>query len=390
MRMIPARPFWRLLPLLAACSLPLAAEGPDAVALSGSVQNRSGYIALGEGSPDAAAVDWYSTTSLAARLSADGETSRFFLSLRGDYDSPENAWSASLDEAWFEWRPSGVFSLRAGRSVVAYGPCLAFNPANALSAKDSFDAHAGKIGFDGLFAGVDPFAASGEALPFALAVNAACILPGGRTPLSTASGGSSSGPYDLGESGVLCRISFLAPGAGILGPTEVGASGDFRRLGGTAPEGQVPSALGAWLSADVAGSVIGAEGTMRTAGFSVLSVPGSSDPLAGDGGREWGWAASLNRKAGDFFVVLEASQSSGADGWTGFLQIARARGDAGQTLSALVDLSTLALRSSFDAYWNVGDRIVFRAEASWNRLPEKWRPALPADWTAGCALECFL
>ena len=140
-------------------------------------------------------------------------------------------------------------------------------------------------------------------------MDAALLLP------SDVAGSSATGPFDVGESSAHGRITFYAPDSGVLGATEVGVSGDFRRLGGTAPEGKVLMAGGLWLSADLAGFVIGAEGTLRSPGYGELSLPGASVSSETENG--YGWALSVNRRMGDFFALVEASYANPGYGWQG-------------------------------------------------------------------------
>lgn len=364
-RMVPAA----FLFLLIAC-ISLDAED-SGFQVSGSVRNETGYIGLRDDIAGASR-NWYSATSVDVRLSREGENTRFLALLWTEYDSADGDWELSLDESWFEWRPAAFLGARLGRAPLRFGSCIAFNPANSLAATDIFDSRSNEVGFDGFFLELHP-------LPqYSLAAHAAFLLPG-----------DSVQEYDLSESSAHGRITFLAPGAGILGPVEIGVSGDFRRLGGTAPDGKIPMAGGVWLSMDIAGFVLGAEGTLRSAGYEALAAPGVTVMPGGSDAAEYGWAVSLNRRAGDFFAVLETSYSKAGDGWKGFAQLSRSTEDTGQSLQAMIDFDALAARTSLDAAWNLSDFLVVHGWGAWNYQPEKWNPELPADWAAGLALECF-
>ncbi len=376
----------RLLFCLALCALGAAVSaqnGDPSLKLSGSALNETGYIGFRSGIPDASTRDWYSRTSATARLSQGGDKARFFAGLWTSLDAATGGWDISLDEAWGEWNPAPFANLRFGRFPLRYGPCVAFNPANSLAAKSPFESRAGKIGVDGLALEMQPLLAmkGGGDLHYSLAVDAALLFP------SDVAGSSSVGFFDIGESSAHGRISFFAPGSGILGATELGISGDFRRLGGAAPGGKLPMAGGLWLSLDLAGFVIGAEGTYRSPGYDELSLPGASISTETENG--YGWAFSVNRRLGDFFAIVEASYANPGYGWQGFAQLSRSVDDNATSLSALVDIDTLAARIAFDSAWNIGDFLVLHAKAAWNYRPEKWTPQLPNEYLAGLSLEYF-
>ncbi len=361
-----------------------AQNGDASLKLSGSLLNETGYIGFRSDIPDGSTRDWYSQTSVTARLSQGGDKARYSAELWTCFDAATGGWDLSLDEAWGEWSPAAFWSLRLGRFPLRYGPCVAFNPANSLVAKSPFDSRANKVGLDGLALEMQPLLASkgGRDLPYSLLVDAALLLP------SDIAGSSSVGsPFDIGESSAHGRITLYAPGSGVLGATEVGVSGDFRRLGGTGPGGKVPMAGGLWLSVDLAGFVIGAEGTLRSPGYRELSFPGASVSSETENG--YGWALSVNRRMGDFFALVEASYANPGYGWQGFAQLSRNTDDNAASLSALVDFDTLAARIALDSAWNIGDFLVLHVKAAWNYRPEKWTPQLANECLAGLSLEYF-
>lgn len=360
-----------------------AQDGGASIRLSGSLLSEAGYIGFRNGIPDGSTRDWYSQASVTARLSQSGEKARFSAELWTRFDAAAGGWDFSLDEAWGEWSPASFASLRLGRFPLQYGPCVAFNPANSLAAKDPFDSRAGKVGLDGLALAMQPLRAApgGREPPCSLVVNVALLLP------SDAAGSAAEGLFDIGETSAHGRITFYAPCSGILGATEVGVSGDFRRLGGAAPGGEIPMAGGLWLSAELAGFVIGAEGTLRSPGYAELSLPGAAASSETEIG--YGWALSANRRMGDFIALAEASYAIHGNGWRGFAQLSRNAGDGSASLSALVDFDTLAARIAFGSSLNIGDFLVLRAKAAWNWRPEKWTPQLASGWLAGLSLEYF-
>jgi hypothetical protein len=360
-----------------------AQEEGSPLRIYGSVKSEAGYIGLREELPDPAAIDWYSRCSAYASVSRRDETTRFLSSLWTQFDAASGEWQVSLDEAWGEWRPAPFLGLRLGRFPLQYGPCIAFNPANTLSDRNLFESRAGKVGLDGLSVQMRPLeAAGGEHSPFSVVIEAAFLLPGEGS-------GSIGSPYDIEESSAHGRISCYAPGAGILGPTEIGVSGDARRLGGLAPEGERPMAAGAWLSAEVGGFVLGAEGSLRTPGYASLSKAGSSAGAESGGQPEYGYALSLNRKLGDFFIVAEASYLSPEDEKLGFARLSWTPEDLELSLSALIDLDSLAARTAFGAGWAASDSMEIHADASWNYKPDEWSSELWTDYAAGLSLECF-
>ncbi len=368
--------------VLSAVPPPVAAdEEAPAPSLAGSVTQRSGYAAAADGIPDAAFRDWYSLTSLDARASYDGDGGSWRVSPYVAYDNASGTWTWSLDEAWGEWRPVAALGLRLGRSPLRYGPCFAFNPANPRAAKDGFDARAGRVGLDGLSIEAHPLLLLGiEDAPVSLVADAALILPSGGTAA-----------YDLEEAGMHARLSFMAPEAGWLGATELGVSCDVSRLGGGARDGVRPTALGAWLSADLAGFVLGAEGSLRSPDHSLLAEPGSVvAPGSGDpDAPEWGWAASANRRLGDWLVMFEGGRSRPDGVPRVFARVARLGDDTEFAVQALVDFETLAARASAEFSWSANDFLVLTAEASWNLKPDEWTPASPVGGTAGVSIECF-
>ncbi len=359
-------------------ALALHAEDYDTgTGISGSVYNVAGGIGYREGIPDDATLDWYASTSANARIFRSASLGRFLAVLWTRYDFASGTCSLSLDEAWMEWRPAAFLGFRIGRSALQYGPCLAFNPANQLVNKNSFDARAGKVGLDGVFLELHPAGAS-------VALNAAFLLP-------DCPAGSVAVLPDLDEAGAHGRIAVFLPGGVLFGSTELGVSGDFRRLGRSRQEGAMPMAGGCWLSADIGGFVLGAEGFLRTRDFAALSIPGADlaslpEPEAD---AEYGWALSLNRKLGDCFAIAEACYDNVTESVKGFAKLSWASGDASASVSALADTKTLAARTSLEAAWNATDFLVLRGVAAWNRKPEDWSPALAADWSAGIALEFF-
>jgi hypothetical protein len=354
-----------LFPVMASASLS-AGETDAPFSVSGSVLNESGYIGLRPDIPDSAARDWYSLTSANARFSREGEQSRFFSSVWAQADSATGGWTLSLDEAWFELRMPSLPALRLGRFPLSYGPCIAFNPANSLISRDTFDDRAGKVGFDGVSAEI-------QALPGSVVFNAAFLLPGESSPAGRS--GAETAMNDIGESVAHGRLTVYLGEKGIFGATEIGVSGDFRRLGLMGSGEELPAAGGAWISADIAGFVAGAEASLRNF----------------DGTGEY--AFSLNRKAGDFFAVIEALCFDEGNSWQGFARLSRRGEDTEISVSALFDFETRAARTGLEMTWNASDFLVLGAEGIWNCRAAEWGPegagALPMDWAAGISLECF-
>jgi hypothetical protein len=361
-----------------------AQENDAPLRFSGSVLNETGYMGFRQGIPDGSTRDWYSLTSATARLSQGGDKSRFFAEMWTRFDAATGDWDVSLDQIWGEWNPADYLGFRFGRFPLQFGPCIAFNPANSLILKSAFESRAGKTGYDGASLEFQPLLAAwgGRDLPWSLVLNAALLLP------ADVAGSSSIGdPFDIGESSAHGRMTFYAPGSGVLGATEIGISGDFRRLGGAAPGGGIPMAGGVWLSTDLAGFVIGAEGTLRSPGYDGVSIPGAAASAETEHG--YGMAISLNRRMGDYLAILEAGFADPGNGWQGFAQLSRSFDDAAISLSALIDFDTLAAQTALSVAWNSGDFLVLRAKAAWNRSPEKWNPQLANVFLVGLSLEYF-
>jgi len=373
-------------------------DSETALQVSGSFMNESGFIGLRSAIPDATAADWYSLSSASARLSLEDGAATFFAKLWGRFDAATGAWTLSLDEAWYEWRAvtsvtamtagtvtsaaiasSGTvpdakgiegleLDLRLGRSLLAFGPCLAFGPANPYIAKDGFNPRSSQVGLDGLFLElVLPLWASGRDSFLSLNARAAFLLPSTGF-LSTASLPMTAGPPDLGDSSAHGRLTLFSPGGGIFGPLEFGLVSDLHRVG-FAAGGSSNWDVGGWFGTELAGFVLGAEAAIRTS--------------------SQGYAFNLNRRMGDFFAIAEADYEETRAAWLGFGRVSWAAEENEISLSALFDFGTEALRATLAATQNLGDSFTLSASLGWNRFPEKWESPLPADWTTGLALECF-
>lgn len=375
--------------VIALCASTLSAESPGGGAeLSGSIRTEGGYLGLRDDIPDGAAADWYGAFSASARIREKAGPAGFYAALWCGYDATTGDWTPSLDEAWAELTPAEFIAGKIGRFGVRFGPCLAFNPANALAAKDPFDERANKVGLDGISVDFYPLS-----LPVAgehsasLAVRAALLLPGDTS--SDSSLADSEETPDAGKSTAHGELILFLPD---FAQTEIGVAGNIRHLDGTDPTSTFPTSTapayggqtgaasardaGAWVSADVAGFVIGMEGTLRS--------------------EEWGGAASVNRRAGDWLAIAEASYMSDRDSWQGFFRLGRSGEDSDIALSALCDFGSgpspsliEAARTAIEASRNVTDFLVLEAKASWNYRPERWATEIPAEYSAGVAVEYF-
>lgn len=326
-----------------ACALlstTIAAE----TAFSGSSRAIASGLLYRDGIPDEFTRDW--TALLDSRLRVSGESGKG--SFRGELyvacDPFTGDFTFSFDELAAEWRPLSGLSFGAGRARLAFGPCQAFSPANSFWPRDPFDPLAGKKGLDGLRAG----AAFGELVP--IDVRAEWILPSG------------TGYPDLADSSALLLASALLPAAGFLGQTEVGLASDLREA---FTEGRRWSA-GGWLSADVAGFVLGCEAAARSAGYDAGLVPVEGGDV------EWRAAFGANRKLGDFLALVEGSLT-GTDGrWMSYALLSWAPEGFNASVQALFDWKAMSARTGIAAAVEVSDEVVFNAQVSWN-----WRPA---DW----------
>jgi len=376
-------PFATVVALIFFTLVPQAGFAGDGdFSLSGSIKNETGALSFHGippyDPPDAATSDWYSLTSARATVSGESETASFRAEAWASFNHATGTWSLSLDEAWGEWKPLRSLSARLGRARLAFGPCLAFSPANSFTSKDVFDDRANKVGLDGLTATFVPLAAFGLGdSPVSISVDASLFLPSG--PLAA----QPAAPMDLDDSSAFARAVFYLPGAGILGPTELGLCGDARRIGISKA-----CAAGAWLSMDVAGFVIGAEGALRTPGYAGTAAAGGP-VMAATGNPEAECAIGVNRKLGDVFCVVEADYSSTKGEWMAFARLSWARDDFDLSISAMADAGTGSTRTGIEANYSVSNALVLGLAGSWNYLPEKWDYALPTAWTAGASLEFF-
>jgi hypothetical protein len=368
--------------LFALCASSLSAESPGGgPELAGSIRIEGGYLGLRDDIPEDAIADWYGAFSTSARIREKAGPANFYAALWCGYDAVTGDWTPSLDEAWAELTPTEFIAGKIGRFGVRFGPCLAFNPANALAAKDPFDDRANKVGLDGMAVDFYPLSlpASGEHTA-SLAVRAALLLPG-DTSADSRPAGSHEIP-DAGKSTAHGELVLFLPE---LAQTEIGVAGNIRHLDGTDTTGvdavMQPGAVsardaGAWLSADIAGFVIGLEGTLRS--------------------EEWGGAASVNRRAGDWLAIAEASYMSDRDSWQGFIRLGWSAEDSDIALSALCDFGSNssqslieAARTAIEASRNVTDFLVLEAKASWNYRSERLTTQVPVDYSAGVAVEYF-
>lgn len=368
-----------------------AAFAESGVALSGSIRNDTGYIAMRDAIPDAAARDWYSVASAYGTIAADSDESRFRAKLWTSYDEVAGTWQLSLDEVWYEWNCQGLLTVRGGRIPVQFGPCVAFTPANSFVDRDCFDERAGKVGLDGMTIELRPLIAARDC-PFYLSVSGTAILPGSSGNLSKLA------DPDLAETSALALVKLTLPESGIFGQTEIGLTGDTRRIGVTESAGDdketldsiKPCTAGGWISADVAGFVIGVEGAVRSPGYEKAVRAGYSGATGANADKSEGeFAASVNRKEGDFFALAEARYSGSENEWLGFGRLSWTKDDVGISASGLIDFDTFAARTAFEATWNASDFLAISLKATWNHLPEKWDDPLPSDFSGGMALEYF-
>jgi hypothetical protein len=361
------------------------------VSISGSIRNDTGYIAMRDTIPDAATRDWYSVAAAYGMIAADSDKSRFRAKIWTSYDEVAGTWQLSLDEVWYEWNCRGLLTVRGGRIPVQFGPCVAFNPANSFVDRDCFDERTGKVGLDGMTVELRPLLAVQDC-PFSLSVSGTAILPGSSGSLSKLA------DPDLAETSALALVKLTLPETGIFGQTELGFAGDARRIGGTESAGDdketldgiKPCTAGGWISADVAGFVIGVEGAVRSSGYEKAVRAGYYGATGTNADKSEGeFAASINRKEGDFFALAEARYSGSEDEWLGFGRLSWAKDDVGISASGLIDFDTYAARTALEATWNASDFLAIALKATWNYLPEKWDDPLPSDFTAGIALEYF-
>lgn len=327
---------------------------------SGSFGARTGAVFQREGIPDAAMQDWLSRLAGTVRLRGGEGSGRFACEAWGSLDPSTGTWSLSLDEAWGQWSPLGWMSFRLGRSRLSFGPCLAFSPANSFQDRDPFDARSGKTGLDGLQSEFRPLEAFLADPPLGLSLQADFVLP----PASAAA--PASALPDLEESSGRTRLVLLFPECGILAQTELGLSGDLRDLG----REERPWAAGGWLSADLGGFVLGAEGSLRSGGYAEGLSPG-------EGEEEIEAAFGASRKLGDFYLAAEGRWSSADDGWQGFFRAAFSRGDLSLSGTILADFEAQAARSALEISWNASDALVMGACLAWNYRPEAWDDPVP-------------
>lgn len=362
-------------PIAAFLFLGLSLPAGASPALSGSTAVELGGLALRSDLPSELVSDWYCLNSATLRLALAEGDAKFFGELRGSHDARSGGFELELSEAWYEWRwrpclraDEGAgpgLGFRAGRSPLAFGPCLAFGPANPYVAKDAFDARGADLGLDGLFLELlAPFGpASREALP-SLALRAAYLLPT-PTLLSRLGATSPAAAPDLLDGKLHGSLLLFAPGRGAFGAWELGAAADLLELrpGGIGADWSA----GSWISTELGGFVLGAEGALR--------------------GEDWGGALTANRRMGDYFALLEADYESAGAAWRLFARLTRAAEETELSLSVLADPVAWEARSALEASWSATDSLVFSARLGWNSAPAAW--GLAYEWLAGLALECF-
>jgi len=347
-----------------------AEEGAAPAGLRLSVTGEAGWLAFGDATLALVARDWYARSGATLGFARDEGAGACAARLRTTFDAATGTWALSLDEAWMALRPLPLLEARLGRFAIAYGPCLAFNPANFLATKNALDPRSAARGLDGLSLGVRPIPLGGEGgSPPLATLLGALVLPSPVSPNLLIVGDPLA---DLEVSSLHGRMTIVLPAWGLLGETELGIAGDLRDLGRAWRGGAVDAGqwdAGTWLSADLGGFVLGAEGGSDSAGLA--------------------WALSLNRGFGDWLALAELSRTESPGDWKAFLRLSRSLDRGALSLSSLVDFESLAARSVLEASLDIGDSFVLRASLTWNRLPEKWEPALPATWAAAVAMECY-
>jgi hypothetical protein len=340
---------------------------------SGSFSARSGLLFPRQSIPDEAMQDWYSRIAGTVRLRGGQGAGRFSCEAWGQLDPALGSWSSSLDEAWGQWSPLGWMSFRLGRSRLSFGPCLAFSPANSFQSRDPFDLRASKLGLDGLQTELRPLEAIWPNIPLGFSMQADLVLPPQTTltpsllPLALP---------DLEEIGGRARLVFVIPEFWILAQTELGCSGELRDLGLKARRW----ASGCWLSADIAGFVLAAEGGYRSAGY------GQELPPTG-GEKEIETAFGLSRKFSDLFFLAEGRWYSVTEAWQCFGKLAYAHEDFAVSCSILADFKAEAARTGFDLSWNASDELVVAASLAWNHKPENWKESGPLAADASVSLS---
>ncbi len=326
---------------------PIAAE----TSFSGSSRAVSGGILYRDGVPDEFARDWTALLDSRLRIAGGSDKGSFRGELYLSCDPFTGDFAFSFDELAAEWKPFSALSLGAGRARLAFGPCQAFSPANSFWPRDPFDPLAGKKGLDGLRAGL----AFGELVPIDL--RAEWILPSGP------------GYPDLVDSSVLALASVLLPAYGAMGQTEIGFSGDLREAG---TEGRRWCA-GSWISADLAGFVLGCEAAARSAGYAARSAGYAAglDPVEG-GDVEWCAAFGANRKLGDFLVLVEGSWTGVDERWMSYANLTWAPEGFSASAQVLYDWTAMSARTGLTAAVEASDEVVVKAQASWNWRPDAW------------------
>jgi hypothetical protein len=340
---------------------------------SGSCTARSGLLFPREGISDEAMQDWYNRIAGTVRLRGGQGTGRFSCEAWGQLDPALGTWTTSLDEAWGQWSPLGWMSFRLGRSRLSFGSCLAYSPANSFQSRDPFDLRASKIGLDGLQTEFRPLEAIWPNIPLGFSVQADLVLPPQSKPNPAL---LPLALPDLEETSGRARLVLVIPEFWVLAQTELGFSGELHDLGLKDRRW----ASGCWLSADIAGCVLAAEGGLRSAGY--------EEKLAPTGGKkEIETAFGLSRKFGDLFCIAEGRWYSVTEAWQCFGKLAYAHEDFAASCSILADFKAEAARTGFDLSWNASDELVVAASLVWNHKPENWKEPGPLAADASLSLS---
>lgn len=349
--------------LLACAACASSAFGLDPGALSGSLSSKTVYIGYSDSVPSGSLADWMSVFGADFRISDFSARGGYFASVATEWDAPRQGrapggtWKVAVREAWGGIWPADWFSAKLGRFSVAYGTCTAFNPANPLAGDELFSIGSPQTGVDGI---------SAEFLPLASFDSLWSLTFDGSLLFPVASGGL-EGSSELKDSAVLAKCVLVVPEVGFLGITELGAS-CFSPESGFSSDSE-DMAAGFWAGTDILGFVLGGE----------LQLTEDS----------YEWAASINRRQGDFLLLAECQYSEARDAWLSLGRLSRSDENTEAGISCLWDSNTESVRTLAEFAFNATDSLVAGASFSWNQKPEEWAPPVSAEYAAELKIEYF-
>ncbi len=336
-------PRGKWLPLVLVLFLaPLARSA--ALTAEGSLFVQAGPTLLREDLPSGSVPDWTAQTLAGIRISGAGPAAELAIEALYAHDVVSRSDMLFLEEAWAAWKPVDGFTMRFGRQRLGFGCGFAWSVVDDLDPQPMpFDPHLPRVGLDAFSLSFD-FTPLGA--PVKVAAEAFAPRTEGGGPLLVVHGINTAFPAGTGAS--LPRLADCGAAAQVsafLGGFEIGAAGSIREF---APD--PPISIGGWVTVDIAGFVLGAEGAWRNAGGELL--------------------VNCNRRAGDFAAVAETRWVAGSDRVWLFGQVSWSRGDLSAAVSTLFSLREASGLADLGLSYTASDALVLSAGVTFYERPD--------------------